>query len=52
MVNFVNTFLSYLVLLIVIGVVAAAAVTLGLTMAKKKNAKAAVTEAAESAEKA
>ena len=52
MTSFVNTFLSYLVVLLVICAVAAVAVTIGLTLAKKKNAKASVTEAAESAEKA
>lgn len=52
MTSFVNAFLSYLMVLIVIGVVAAIAITVGITLAKKKNAKASVTEAVESAEKA
>lgn len=43
MVNFVNTFLSYLVLLVIIVVVAGIATTIGITMAKKKNAGSAVT---------
>ncbi len=38
LVSFLNTFLSYLVLLIII--VAVAATTIGITMAKKKNAEA------------
>ncbi len=38
MISFVNSFLSYIVLLLVIGVAAAVAVTVGITMAKKKNA--------------
>ncbi len=40
LVSFLNTFLSYLVLLIIIVAVAAVATTIGITMAKKKNAKA------------
>ncbi len=38
MINFVNTFMSYLVLLVIIVVVAGIATTIGITMAKKKNA--------------
>lgn len=38
LVNFVNAFLSYLVLLLIIVVVAGIATTIGITMAKKKNA--------------
>lgn len=41
LVSFLNTFLSYLVLLIIIVAVAAVATTVGITMAKKKNAGAA-----------
>lgn len=37
MISFVNSFLSYIVLLLVIGVAGAVAVTVGITMAKKKN---------------
>lgn len=52
MVNFVNVFLSYVVQLLVIGVAAAVALTIGITMAKKKNAKAAPgTESAENADR-
>ncbi len=52
MISFANTFLSYVVVLLVIGVVAAVAITIGITGAKKKNAKAADDEAAENADKA
>ena len=40
LVSFLNTFLSYLVLLIIIVAVATVATTIGITMAKKKNAEA------------
>lgn len=49
MVSFVNTFLSYIMLLLVIGVLAAVAVTVGITLAKKKNAKAPKAETADGA---
>lgn len=53
MVSFVNTFLIYVVQFLVIGVVAAVAVTIGITMAKKKNAgKISETESAEGTGKA
>lgn len=42
MVSFVNVFLSYLLLLVVIVIVAGVAVTIGITMRKKKNAEQAV----------
>lgn len=38
LVSFLNSFMSYLVLLAVIVVVAGAATVIGITMAKKKNA--------------
>lgn len=41
---FLNTFLSYLLLFLLIVVLCGIAVTLGITLAKKKNAKAAVSE--------
>ena len=37
-VSFLNSFLSYLVVLAVIAVVGAVAITLGITLRKKKNA--------------
>ena len=37
-VSFLNSFLSYLVVLVVIAVVGAVAITLGITLRKKKNA--------------
>ena len=37
-VSFLNSFLSYLVLLVVIAAVGAVAITLGITLRKKKNA--------------
>ena len=37
-VSFLNSFLSYLVVLVVIAVVGAVAITLGITLLKKKNA--------------
>lgn len=37
-VSFLNSFLSYLVVLVVIAAVGAAAITLGITLRKKKNA--------------
>ena len=37
MVSFINTFLIYVVQLLVIGAAAAVAVTIGVTMAGKKN---------------
>ena len=38
-VSFLNSFLSYLVVLIVIAAVGAVAITLGITLRKKKNKK-------------
>ena len=38
MINFVNSFLSYLMLLVIIAIVGAVAITLGITLRKKKNA--------------
>lgn len=43
MINLLNSFLSYFVLLLVIVVVAGVAITLGITLAKRKNAKNAAT---------
>ena len=40
LINFLNVFLSYVVLLVVIVAVAGVALTIGLTLAKRKNAKA------------
>ena len=37
-VSFLNSFLSYLVVLVVIAAVGAVAITLGITLRKKKNA--------------
>lgn len=39
MINFINTFLSYIVLAVIIVAVAGAAMAIGLTLAKQKNAK-------------
>lgn len=39
MINFINTFLSYIVLAVIIVAVAGVAMAIGLTLAKKKNAK-------------
>lgn len=38
LINFLNSFMSYLVLMIVIVVVAGAATAIGISMAKKKSA--------------
>ena len=38
MINFVNSFLSYLMLLVIIAIIGAVAITLGITLRKKKNA--------------
>lgn len=38
MINFVNLFLSYLMLLVIIAIIGAVAITLGITLRKKKNA--------------
>ena len=43
MISFLNAFMSYLVVMIVIVVVAGVALTIGITAAKKKNAGAAGT---------
>ena len=52
LISFVNTFLSYLVLMVIILIVGGIAIAIGLTMAKRKNAKKAVEAAAEEAGKA
>ena len=49
MINFINTFLSYVVVMLVIAAVGAVAVTIGLTLRKKKNAKEMQTQNAETA---
>lgn len=46
LISFMNVFLSYLVLMVIILVVGGIAIAIGLTLAKKKNAKAAVEAAA------
>lgn len=52
LINFVNTFLSYFVLLAIIVVVAGIALTIGITLAKRKNAKASANITADSAKEA
>lgn len=53
MVSFVNVFLTYVVQFLVIGVVSGVAITIGITMAKKKNTGAASeTETAEGTNRA
>lgn len=52
LVSFLNTFLSYLVLMVIILVVGGAAVFIGLTLAKRKNAKAEAEVAAKGGDKA
>lgn len=57
LISFVNTFLSYFVLMVIILVVGGIAIAIGLTLAKKKNAKVAAETAgvetvAEESEKA
>ncbi len=42
MIAFINTFLSYIVLMLIILVVAALGFSIGMVLRKKKNAKAAV----------
>lgn len=37
MINFVNSFLSYLLLLLLIAVIAGCAIAIGITLRKKKN---------------
>lgn len=44
LVNFLNAFMSYAVLMLVIVVIAGVAVTIGITMAKKKENRAAAGE--------
>lgn len=51
-ISFANTFLSYFVLMVIILVVGGIAIAIGLTLAKKKNAKAALETPAEEGEKA
>lgn len=52
LISFVNAFLSYLVLMVIILIVGGIAIAIGLTLAKKKNAKNAVEPVTEEAEKA
>lgn len=52
LVSFLNTFLSYAVLMVIILIVGGIAIAIGLTLAKKKNAKNAVETVTEEAEKA
>ena len=52
LISFLNAFLSYGVLMVIILVVGAVAITIGLTMAKRKNAKAAAQAVTEETEKA
>ena len=52
LVSFINAFLSYGVLMLIILAVGAVAITVGLTLAKRKNAKAAVQAKNEEVEKA
>ena len=52
LISFVNAFLSYGILMVIILAVGAVAITIGLTLAKRKNAKAAAQTVAEEAEKA
>lgn len=51
MINFINTFLSQIILLLVIVVVAGVATTIGITWAKKKDVKTAALSAEESSAK-
>lgn len=48
MINFINTFLSQIILMIIIVVVAGVATAIGITWAKNKNAKTAAISAEES----
>ena len=52
MINFINTFLSYIVLMVIIVVVAGVGLTIGLILAKRKNAKAAANVSADSGNEA
>lgn len=52
LISFINAFLSYGVLMLIILAVGAVAITIGLTLAKRKNAKQAAQAVAEEAEKA
>lgn len=52
LINFVNTFLSYIVLLAIIVIVAGVALTIGITLAKRKNAKASANITVDSAKEA
>ena len=49
-VSFLNSFLSYLVVLVVIAAVGAVAITLGITPIKQKNKKEGMQQAKESAD--
>lgn len=46
MTNFVNVFLSYLLVLVIIAVVGGIAIALGITLRRKKNREAGMEEAA------
>lgn len=52
LISFLNSFLSYLVLMVIIIIVAGIAVTIGLTLAKRKNAKKAAAQEPETGENA
>lgn len=52
LISFINAFLSYGVLMVIILAVGAVAITIGLTLAKRKNAKTAAQAVAEETEKA
>lgn len=52
LISFINAFLSYGVLMVIILAVGAVAITIGLTLAKRKNAKAAAEAVAEDSERA
>lgn len=49
---FLNSFLSYIVLMVIIIIVAGIAVTIGLTLAKRKSAKTAANQEPETGENA
>lgn len=51
MVNFLNTFMSYLVLAVIIVAVAGVATAIGITMAKRKNAGTAIASNANDGER-
>lgn len=51
MINFINTFLSQIILMLIIVMVAGAGTAIGITWAKKKNVKTAALSAEESSAK-